>query len=86
VREWPQVVAELVRVTRPGGWVELGEPTIRLQRVGTVTDHLQRMFLEMAGSLGLDTDDAVFRSVDRHLREAGLEEVTRRELELPVGE
>ena len=83
---WPQVVAELVRVTRPGGWVELGEPTIRLQRVGTVTDHLQRMFLEMAGSLGLDTDDAVFRSVDRYLREAGLEEVTRRELELPVGE
>ncbi len=84
--EWPRVVAELVRVTRPGGWVELGEPTIRLHRIGTVTDRLQRMFLELAGSLGLDTGDAVYGALDRYLREAGLEEVTRRELELPVGE
>ncbi len=84
--EWPRVVAELVRVTRPGGWVELGEPTMRLQRAGTAIDRLQGMFLEMAGSLGLDTKDRVFRSLDGYLREAGLEEVTRRELEIPVGE
>ena len=28
---WPAVVAELVRVTRPGGWVELVEPPIGAQ-------------------------------------------------------
>jgi len=40
----------------------------------------------MADSLALDTGDAVFRSLDRYLREAGLEEVARRELELPIEE
>src|SRR5579875_549662 len=82
---WPRVVAELARITRPGGWVELVEPRMP-QPAGPATEHLQRMFLEMAGSLGLDTGDVVFRSIDRYLREAGLEEVTRREFELPVGE
>ncbi|HLH70585.1 MAG TPA: methyltransferase domain-containing protein [Candidatus Dormibacteraeota bacterium] len=84
--EWPRVVGELVRVTRPGGWVELAEPVMGDRRIGPATERLQRMFQEMAGSLGLDTGDVVFRSVDRYLREAGLEAVTRREFELPVGE
>ncbi|HLH68619.1 MAG TPA: methyltransferase domain-containing protein [Candidatus Dormibacteraeota bacterium] len=84
--EWPRVVAELVRVARPGGWVELAEPVMGGRRLGPATDRLQRMFQERAGSLGLDTGDAVFRSVDHYLRQAGLEEVARRELELPVGE
>ena len=84
--EWPGVVAELVRVTRPGGWVELGEPAMGGRRTGPATERLQRMALELAGSLGLDTGDAVYGALDRYLREAGLEEVTRREVELPVGE
>ena len=83
---WPRVVGELARVTRPGGWVELAEPAMGDRRIGPATERLQRMFQEMAGSLGLDTGDAVFRSVDGYLREAGLEAVTRREFELPVGE
>ncbi len=83
---WPGVVGELARVTRPGGWVELAEPVMGDRRIGPATERLQRMFQEMAGSLGLDTGDAVFRSVDGYLREAGLEAVTRREFELPVGE
>jgi SAM-dependent methyltransferase len=86
IEEWHRVVTELIRVTCPGGWVELVEPTIRLQRVGPVTDRLQRMFLEMASTLGLDTGNAVFKSIDRYLQEGGLEKVIRRELELPVGE
>jgi SAM-dependent methyltransferase len=86
VSAWPGAVAELVRVTRPGGWVELAEPTMGDRHVGPATERLQRMFQEMAGSLGLDTSDVVFSSVDRYLRQAGLEEVSRREFELPVGE
>ncbi|HZV52659.1 MAG TPA: class I SAM-dependent methyltransferase, partial [Candidatus Dormibacteraeota bacterium] len=70
---WPGVVGELARVTRPGGWVELAEPVMGDRRIGPATERLQRMFQEMAGSLGLDTGDAVFRSVDGYLREAGLE-------------
>jgi SAM-dependent methyltransferase len=84
--EWPRVVGELVRVTRPGGWVELGEPAMGGRHTGPATERLQRMALGVAGSLGLDTGDAVFGSLDRYLREAGLEEVERKELELPIGE
>ena len=86
VGEWPRVVRELIRVTRPGGWVELGEPTMGSRRIGSATERLQRMLLEIAGSLGLDAGNVVFGSVDRYLREAGLEAVTRREFEVPVGE
>jgi len=84
--EWPRVVAELARVARPGGWVELGEPAMGARRVGPATERLQRMALGAAASLGLDTADTVFGSLDRYLREAGLEHVTRHEFELPVGE
>jgi SAM-dependent methyltransferase len=84
--EWPRVVAELVRVTRPGGWVELGEPMMWTRRSGPATQRLERMFLEMAASLALDTNSAVFRALDDYLEQAGLEAVARRELELPVGE
>jgi SAM-dependent methyltransferase len=84
--EWPRVVGELVRVARPGGWVELREPAMGGRHTGPATERLQRMALGVAGSLGLDTGDAVFGSLDRYLREAGLEEVERKEFELPIGE
>ena len=34
VASWPDVVAELVRVTRPGGWVELVEPVFGVRGGG----------------------------------------------------
>src|SRR5579884_3022095 len=86
VGAWPEVVAELVRVTRPGGWVELVEISVRPGRIGPATDRLFDLVLQMAGSQGLDTEGIVFRSLDDYLRRAGLEEVRRRELSLPVGE
>ncbi len=86
VGEWPRVVAELVRVTRPGGWVELAEPTMEFSRMGPAARRFWGLVQDVATSLGLDVAKTVFDSLDRYLREAGLEEVTRRELELPVGE
>ncbi|HZU16111.1 MAG TPA: class I SAM-dependent methyltransferase, partial [Candidatus Dormibacteraeota bacterium] len=87
VAEWPGAVRELVRVTRPGGWAELVEIPTRPRRAGPATEHLWELLLRsVALPLGLDTTDVVFRSLDGHLHEAELEEVTRRELELPVGE
>jgi SAM-dependent methyltransferase len=87
VAEWPRAVADLVRVTRPGGWVELAEIPTRPRRAGPTTEHLWELLLRsVAVPLGLDTTDVVFRSLDGHLRQARLEEVTRREVELPVGE
>jgi SAM-dependent methyltransferase len=83
---WPGVVGELVRVTRPGGWVELAEIPTEVRRAGPSTERLFSMFLRVANSRGLDGEGLVFRSLDSYLREQGLEQVTRREIELPVGE
>ncbi|HZU17838.1 MAG TPA: methyltransferase domain-containing protein, partial [Candidatus Dormibacteraeota bacterium] len=84
--QWPRVVAELVRVTRPGGWVELVEPMMETRRTGPATERLWEFLRNVAGPLGLDTTGVVFRSLDGYLRQAGLEAVTRHECELPVGE
>src|SRR5579884_916545 len=87
VDAWPGAVAELVRVTRPGGWVELVETLAKPRQIGPATDQLfELVFRKLATVLGLDTEGVVFRSLDGHLGRAGLEEVTRREIELPVGE
>ena len=87
VAAWPGVVVELVRVTRPGGWIELVEITARPQRTGPATQALfDLIHRHLAGPLGLDTTDVVFHSLDEYLRRAGLEEIVRREIALPLGE
>ena len=85
--EWPRVVGELVRVTRPGGWVELVEPTMAFSHMGPATRRAWGLVQDhVAAPLGLDTARAVFEALDGYLRQAGLEAVVRRELVLPVGE
>lgn len=37
---WPAVIRELIRVTRPGGWVELLEMGVTLQHAGPETTRL----------------------------------------------
>jgi SAM-dependent methyltransferase len=84
VASWQAVVADLVRVTRPGGWVELVEP-LRPDQGGPATKRLLTLTSEMAASLGLDTTTVVFDSLDRYLRLAGLVGVVRRQISVPIG-
>jgi ubiquinone/menaquinone biosynthesis C-methylase UbiE len=86
VRAWPAVVADIVRVTRPGGWVELVEPKMVAERTGPATERLIELGRTIAVGLHLDVADEVFCSLDGYLRDAGLTDVTRREVSLPVGE
>ena len=86
VNAWPATVAELVRVCRPGGWVELVEGATRSEPMGPAMERLVDLLLELNRSIGLDTDSVVFRSLDRYLIDAGLEQVARRVVELPLGE
>lgn len=37
---WPEVIHELVRVTRPGGWVELLEVGVTIERASPETTRL----------------------------------------------
>ncbi|MBO0728380.1 MAG: methyltransferase domain-containing protein [Acidimicrobiaceae bacterium] len=83
---WPRVVRDLVRVTKPGGWIELVEPVAVLQGGGPAVDRVWGHFLAAAAARGLDTSGEVAESLARYLREAGAREVQRRKVELPVGE
>jgi SAM-dependent methyltransferase len=83
--DWPRVVADLVRVTAPGGWVELVEPRREPDGPAAATRRIFDLALDMATALELDTGGVVFGELDAYLRDAGLEQVTRRELVLPIG-
>lgn len=86
VAAWPDAIADLVRVTRRGGWVELFEIGDEQMREGPATAELFGGLLGLATARGLDTDGSVVFALDRLLTEAGLEEVTARRFELPIGE
>jgi SAM-dependent methyltransferase len=87
VAAWPAVVRDLVRVTRPGGWIELVEPPVMaFDRPGPAIERLAELALAAVARRGLDANSTVYGSLDAYLRDAGVAHVTRREVVLPVGE
>ena len=87
VPAWPALVRELVRVTGPGGWIELVEaPPLEFDREGPAMERFGQLGLAAAARVGMDGTNTVYRSLDGYLRAAGAERVTRREVALPVGE
>jgi SAM-dependent methyltransferase len=87
VAAWPALVRDLVRVTRPGGWIELVEPPVMaFDRPGPAIGRLAELALAAAARRGLDANSTVNSSLDAYLRDAGVAHVTRREVALPVGE
>jgi SAM-dependent methyltransferase len=83
---WPNVAADLVRITRPGGWVELMEVSNNPTREGPATSELFSCLSRLAATRGLAPDDRVVVRLERLLADSGLEQVTTRRVELPVGE
>jgi len=84
---WPALVRELVRVARPGGWIELVEsPPLGFDRDGPAMERFGRLARATAARLGVGETNIVYRSLDAYLRGAGAAGVTRREIPLPVGE
>lgn len=86
LRCWPLVMDDLVRVTRPGGWVELVEIEWSVRPSGPATERLTELSRRRGQTLGLDSAQLIFRSLEHGLRRAGLDAVERREFQLPVGE
>ena len=78
---WPHVIAELLRVTRPGGWIELieteppsGAPAI---------DQLATWGKQLIGRRGIDM--AMAGQIGPLLTAGGAAQVTARTLTIPVG-
>jgi ubiquinone/menaquinone biosynthesis C-methylase UbiE len=69
-------LGELVRVTRPGGWVECTEPGEVLYNVGPIYQVLIQWTVSLLRSRGLDPD--LGPKLQRLLRQAGVAEVTGR--------
>ncbi|HKF76629.1 MAG TPA: class I SAM-dependent methyltransferase [Candidatus Dormibacteraeota bacterium] len=83
---WSAVVRDLVRVTAPGGSVELVEAWPEVEQAGPSTERLFEMGRRLASSHGLDTTAIICRSLDGYLRNAGLIDVARHDVDIPVGE
>ena len=79
---WIRQVRELLRVTRPGGWVELVEGDLLPGGPGLQT--LNALGEQMSEKRGMSFDNA--KRIDEYLRQAGAQRVERRTVYLPVGQ
>lgn len=82
---WPEVTKEMARVIRPGGWVELfevdGDCFVPAGPVGRIfIDNLQKVAL-MRG-----IDILIGKNLDNNLKDAGLINVVKRQVDLPLGD
>ena len=83
---WPPLVHDLVRVTRPGGWIELVEVGFEVEPAGPATKRMVEMMQRLGRSLGLDTTGIVLRSLSEYLHRAGVTDIQQRSVTLPIGE
>lgn len=80
---WNDVICELWRVTRPGGWVELLECGIDVINPGPATIKFFQWGLNAGLPRGLDA--RVIPMLGQRMREAGFYQVTEKTVEIPVG-
>lgn len=80
---WQQLVNELVRVTRRGGWVELIEVNPTFQHMGPATERVLHLIVQAAQQLGLDP--AISQRIGTLLSTAGLKRVGTSTQLVPIG-
>lgn len=80
--QWPHVVHELARVTRPGGWVEVVEAGVS-QGGGPALQQVDAWVAAVLARRGLDIHLAT--QLDTFLKDAGLQRVAVRQVRLPLG-
>ena len=83
---WPPLVHDLVRVTRPSGWIELVEVGFEVEPAGPATRRMVEMMQRLGRSLGLDTTGIVLRSLSEYLHRAGVTDIQQCSVTLPIGE
>jgi ubiquinone/menaquinone biosynthesis C-methylase UbiE len=81
--QWPRVVHELVRVTRPGGWVELLEIGDVIQCAGPATKRLLTWMTDISKGLGFEME--VLRHLGDLLKQSGCQDIESQDIPVPLG-
>lgn len=81
--QWPAVIAELVRVTRPGGQIELIEATDTYLNAGPALAQFLAWNRALNASRGIDLSRLAY--LDELLLSAGLTQVEKRTIQVAVG-
>lgn len=82
---WPEEVGQLLRVTQPGGFVELMEIGDWWEPAGPAIRRLWELSGRLAATYGLDGARIVPTSLDAYLGEAGAVDVQRHRVAIPIG-
>lgn len=80
---WPGVISELIRVTRPGGWLELVEAGTEFTNPGPLTRRFLAWGIAASTSRGLDARGIPHLGEMMHA--SGLHAVQKRSLAIPIG-
>lgn len=81
---WPEVVRELIRVTRSGGWIELLEVGDTIQNAGPATRKLLTWMTSISRELGFEME--ILHHLGDLLRQAGCLSVESQDIPIPLGE
>jgi ubiquinone/menaquinone biosynthesis C-methylase UbiE len=79
---WPGVARELVRVARPGGWVEMVEAGVT-EGGGLAMATLSEWAANLSGQRGIDMRQGA--RIGEFLRGAGIQDVTEQRVDVPIG-
>ncbi|HLZ20826.1 MAG TPA: class I SAM-dependent methyltransferase [Ktedonobacterales bacterium] len=81
-QRWPQVLRELVRITRAGGWVELVEGALP-RNGGAAMDAINQWIAEVSNRRGINVE--IGAQIGAFLQQAGLTGIVSRDIYLPIG-
>ncbi|GCF10296.1 class I SAM-dependent methyltransferase [Dictyobacter arantiisoli] len=81
--DWPAVIQELIRVTRPGGWIEILEIGVTIKNAGPETARLLEWMGNQSKQRGFDM--GMVSQLGMLLVEAGVQDVEIQNIPAPLG-
>ncbi|MFL5659737.1 MAG: cytochrome P450, partial [Ktedonobacteraceae bacterium] len=80
---WPQEIAELMRLTKPGGWVELMESETQVRNPGPTGQKYSELVRAASLSRGIDSSSAL--RLSSLLQDAGFINIEAKSVNVPIG-